>query len=374
MTWDIKVSQSWNNPDYSFIDLTPEQNITIILLYVGNDTSTVEVAIEDTQGCTNASLSPLSPGPFPLFSINPGGILLAANFTDPNRILYVKPGRGDPSDVDAFMEPTPLMAGSRLFAVLGITQRKIFSQTGSDLLGFTTPLRTITLNFVLLIQTDPQPRNGMDIAMLRLIPRTDLGFTSLLPSRVVEDFTNASILGGLAQLGGFWTTANGAFAMFFGANLLYFLLSIVSSSSQVQMKRRIYVCTSLTERKPLSALGIVHVFQRLALIRNWNEDFPALRTEPEGGRPGSDSAGIVAFICERLVDLDEPEPNVKPRDLEAGDNSATVRPVMPMEENNQGEADCPSETERMVQDRSEVSESLVSGPTGEVDDVDISTG
>ncbi|KAJ7750966.1 hypothetical protein DFH07DRAFT_543014 [Mycena maculata] len=103
---------------------------------------------------------------------------------------------------------------------------RIFSQTGLDLLGFITPLRTITLNSVLLTQTDPQPRNGTDIAMLRLIPRTDWGFTwPVPPSRVVEDFSNASMLGGLAQLGGFWTTTNGAFAMFFGANLLYFLFS-----------------------------------------------------------------------------------------------------------------------------------------------------
>ncbi|KAJ7208617.1 hypothetical protein GGX14DRAFT_566833 [Mycena pura] len=51
--------------------------------------------------------------------------------------------------------------------------------------------------------------------------------------------------------------------------------------------------------RPLSALGVVHLFQRRSLSRQWNEDFPALRTE--GGLPGSESAGIVAFIRERLV-------------------------------------------------------------------------
>lgn len=45
------------------------------------------------------------------------------------------------------------------------------------------------------------------------------------------------------------------------------------------------------------------MFQRRRLVRQWHEDFPAIHTE--GGLPGSESAGIVVFICERLVDLEE---------------------------------------------------------------------
>ncbi|KAF8172586.1 hypothetical protein K438DRAFT_1772628 [Mycena galopus ATCC 62051] len=55
--------------------------------------------------------------------------------------------------------------------------------------------------------------------------------------------------------------------------------------------------------RPLSALGVVHLFQRHALVRTWHEDFPAIYTE--GGLPGSENAGIVAFIRERLVNVDE---------------------------------------------------------------------
>jgi hypothetical protein len=54
-------------------------------------------------------------------------------------------------------------------------------------------------------------------------------------------------------------------------------------------------------RRPLSALELVHILQRRRLVRQWHEDFPAIHTE--GGLPGSESAGIVAFIRERLVDL-----------------------------------------------------------------------
>jgi hypothetical protein len=75
--------------------------------------------------------------------------------------------------------------------------------------------------------------------------------------------------------------------------------------------------TPIPARRPLSALGIVHIFQRRSLIRQWHEDFPTLHSE--GGLPGSESAGIVAFIRERLVDVgDDPRSNHEsPNDLEA---------------------------------------------------------
>jgi hypothetical protein len=61
----------------------------------------------------------------------------------------------------------------------------------------------------------------------------------------------------------------------------------------------------------------VHIFQRRSLVSQWNEDFPTLHSE--GGLPGSESAGIVAFIRERLVDVgDDPKSNHEsPNDLEA---------------------------------------------------------
>ncbi|KAF8144295.1 hypothetical protein K438DRAFT_1782944 [Mycena galopus ATCC 62051] len=88
---------------------------------------------------------------------------------------------------------------------------------------------------------------------------------------------------------------NGAFALFFGANVIYFLFG----------------------RRPLSALGIVHMFQREALVRQWNGDFPAIHTE--GGLPGSERAGIVAFIRERLVDLGE-----RPINSECDDDDSDI--------------------------------------------------
>ncbi|KAJ6553023.1 hypothetical protein B0H19DRAFT_1072508 [Mycena capillaripes] len=98
----------------------------------------------------------------------------------------------------------------------------------------------------------------------------------------------------MATFGGFWTFLNGAFALFFGANVLYFICGW----------------------RPLSALEVVHIFQRHRLIRQGHEDFPAIHTE--GGLPGSESPGIVAFIRERLVDLgDEPRATKDQSDIEA---------------------------------------------------------
>ncbi|KAJ7211945.1 hypothetical protein C8J57DRAFT_1256494 [Mycena rebaudengoi] len=96
----------------------------------------------------------------------------------------------------------------------------------------------------------------------------------------------------IAGLGGFWAFVNGTFVVVFGANIIYFLF----------------------RSRPLSALGLVHIFQCRTLERNWQTDFSAIHTE--GGQPGTENAGIVAFIRERLVDLDEDEL----RDAEAAED------------------------------------------------------
>ncbi|KAJ7105644.1 hypothetical protein C8R44DRAFT_745795 [Mycena epipterygia] len=327
MIRDIKASQSWDNAGSHFDN---SQNITIILLYVGNAPDQtpgyVDVDIGSAQGCPNTNISFSAATLMVTVGSPPGGIIVAANFTDPWGILYVKPGQGNPSDVDVYTEPVPLIAGARISVILTNTQRMIFSNSAVDILGFvTTP--------------DPSARNYTDTAVLRLRPRTDLGY----PTRSVEDFTDSSVLAGFATLGGFWTFTNGVFAMFFGANLLYFLF----------------------RRRPLSALGIVHIFQRRALMRKWNEDFPALYTE--GGRPGSESAGIVAFIRERLVDLEEKE--AKAMDPEApSDAAGTEQPGVIVEGDNQYESgrDSPSENDQ-IRGPSALSDSRVSDSAGEGD-------
>ncbi|KAJ7590298.1 hypothetical protein C8J56DRAFT_1048462 [Mycena floridula] len=207
-------------------------------------------------------------------------------------LFYVQLGQGDLSDVRDYSETIPAMQGSHLSSILVPTVRQIFSKTALDLMGFTKMDTKFLVAFenidhieyhVSGLPTDPFPPNsGADILSLHL--GVSLSLKVMGPVRFVQDYNDASVLTGLATFGGFWTFFNGAFAMFFGANLLYFIF----------------------RRRSLSALGIVHIFQRRALTQRWNEDFPTLHTED--GQPGSESAGIVAFLRQRLVDLDEEEP------------------------------------------------------------------
>ncbi|KAJ7630021.1 hypothetical protein DFH06DRAFT_1480114 [Mycena polygramma] len=294
----IKVATPWNiyssdSIDGPLVGLFTE-NIVMLFIYVNNlnPLATANVTVARSMGNLGA-VTQLCGNLIPIgIPVSPQGPTeVASNFPDSGGggILYVKPGQGDPSDTDSYAEVIPLMAGSRLSAILSRTERDLFSNNAQDIFGITTPYRSIMLTPVLLMQADPFPPAalGPNSSSLRLRMRDDV----LYSHQTVRDFTDSSVLNGLATAGGFWTFVNGAFAMVFGANILYFLF----------------------RRRPLSALGIVHVFQRRKLNRNWNEDFPALYTE--GGLPRSRSAGILAFLRKRLVDLDDKDNG--PADLES---------------------------------------------------------
>ncbi|KAK6977152.1 hypothetical protein R3P38DRAFT_3377665 [Favolaschia claudopus] len=142
-------------------------------------------------------------------------------------------------------------------------------------LGIRSAVSTIFSAQISSLQTVFSNSSKGDLATLTLYQ------TSPDALRLHQDTVDVTFLTGMSTFGGFWTFLNGVFALFFGAHVLYFMFG----------------------RKPLSALGILHIFQRGALVRRWYDDFPAIQTE--GGLPGSQSAGIVAFIRERLVDLEE---------------------------------------------------------------------
>ncbi|KAJ6544379.1 hypothetical protein B0H19DRAFT_1309812 [Mycena capillaripes] len=287
-TRGLKLSNSWyDDPGLPYLGSRSQDNIVIPLVRnCGPLDITISMTIEnETQRCVISS--GFAECPFPWGKVPADGLLLSANFSaeDMWGILYVKAGEGSPSDVDAYSEPIPLAAGSHLAAILHRTERQIFSNAPLDLLGITTPMRKVILRPMLLLQEDRMPPNsGSDTVSLRLRPRGDISASAV--TEIVQDYADASFLNGFASFGGLWTFLNGAFSMLFGAEIVYFLF----------------------RGRPLSALGLVHFFQRRALMRRWHEDFPALRTE--GGQPGSEAAGIVAFIRERFVDVDDERPKV----------------------------------------------------------------
>ncbi|KAJ7173632.1 hypothetical protein C8R46DRAFT_1255974 [Mycena filopes] len=193
------------------------------------------------------------------------------------------------------VEPIIMVPGSRLFGRLTWSQRETLSRL---VLGLPTGLKPMYIPQINGLQTYP-PINAADTS-IGINTATLLLYQPYTHAiKLQQDTTDTTPLSGLATFGGFWTFVNGAFALLFGANVVYFALG----------------------RRPLSALGLIHVFQRNTLVRRWNTDFPALRTE--GGRPGSEGAGIVAFIRERLVDVGD-DPHVAHGDLEASRDNLAV--------------------------------------------------
>ncbi|KAJ7634971.1 hypothetical protein FB45DRAFT_1056923 [Roridomyces roridus] len=170
----------------------------------------------------------------------------------------------------------PLLSGSRLFGTVTWTRRQVQALKWGWVAMRWKTLYTPTVSAV---QQD-----------LHAVVGSNTNLTSLTlwnpysgATRAVQESQDASPVSGLSTFGGFWTFVDGVFVLVFGANIIYFLLG----------------------RRPLSALGLIHIFQRRALIRRWHADFPALRTE--GGMPGTRAAGIVAFVRERLIDVGEYE-------------------------------------------------------------------
>ncbi|KAJ7629295.1 hypothetical protein B0H17DRAFT_1150677 [Mycena rosella] len=138
------------------------------------------------------------------------------------------------------------------------------------------------------LQPDPNSSDdtaGLSVARLTLLQ--DITY----PTTYTQESVDTSAPNGVATFGGLWTFLTCAFG-----------------------------------RRPLSALGVVHVFQRRTLVRHWHDEFSVIHSE--GGLPGSESAGIVAFTRQRLVDLredprsvqrkDDPEAQTLPRPWQGG--------------------------------------------------------
>ncbi|KAJ7743005.1 hypothetical protein DFH07DRAFT_979737 [Mycena maculata] len=182
--------------------------------------------------------------------------------------------------------PTMLFPSSDLVGFLTWTERRLLLTDGVGLVSpIPDPLTRDAQSYVSTFIPEvtglqPYPSQGMTPGVSKL---TLILYGGQAVTKILQDTVADSALSGIATVGGFWTFVNGAFAVIFGANIVYFAFG----------------------HRPLSALGVIHIFQRRSLIRRWHEDFPALNSE--GGRPGSESAGIVAFIRERLINTEDPQ-------------------------------------------------------------------
>ncbi|KAF7350853.1 Short-chain dehydrogenase/reductase family protein [Mycena sanguinolenta] len=182
-------------------------------------------------------------------------------------------------------DSVPVVPGSHLFGRLTWTQRETLSRS---VLGVPTSSKPVFAAEITGLQPYPSDSsaatNEATLVLFHPYPYA---------IKLQQDSSDITPLSGLSTFGGFWTFVEGAFVLLFGANVMYFALG----------------------RRPLSALGLIHIFQRRTLVRQWHTDFPSLRTE--GGQPGSESAGIVAFIRERLIDIDQGPEMDAANDIEA---------------------------------------------------------
>ncbi|KAJ7635448.1 hypothetical protein DFH06DRAFT_1479115 [Mycena polygramma] len=299
-------SRMWSDPELDLL----EGNATIIYSFAVNSNRTIRANVtayigpvavvcpwDDRpvstdfvgEGQVHDHIMAVAECPWPWIFIDNITFTLTFAPGDRESIVHVIPGQGNLNDLATFTDPIPILPGSHLFAYLTWTRRRIITTSSSLLLGPFTPFRTVMNMELNALQNVNNVNNpGPLSSRLLLVPR------DIWPTKFLQDGA-ATPLDGISTVGGIWTFINGVFLLFFGANFMYFAFG----------------------RRPLSALGIAHLFQRRRLTRQWHEDFPALQTE--GGQPGSESAGIVAFIRERLVDIegaDEKQTVTDAEDLE----------------------------------------------------------
>ncbi|KAF8895219.1 hypothetical protein BD779DRAFT_1498193 [Infundibulicybe gibba] len=180
-------------------------------------------------------------------------------------------------DVVKNTEPIPLHPGSHILVSARRELRQQFSNLALSALGLFGSPRTFWVTKVTSILPDFSPLIPRDnnTATLRIYLQNDMRDWV-----VVEDYREKAIWDGFASVGGFWTFFDGLFAIVFGSGLMLVVFGA----------------------KPIGFFGIVHQFQKKRLRHAWNVDFPKIKTE--GGTPGTEEAGLVAFLRERLIDID----------------------------------------------------------------------
>ncbi|KAJ6509795.1 hypothetical protein DFH09DRAFT_1198659 [Mycena vulgaris] len=250
------------DPDFEFVDLIENIRVSGYVLPGQGEGDKFNCGIETQATTVKCS------GPWPNYT----EISISVTFESWLVGVYVRVAQDTALSTLDLGEPTLLVPGSHLSGLLLWRKREIITGPSWGLRAYKSVLIGKLTSFQPNSFADASMSNVSTLNLLQPSPK-------LIP--LIQDTVDPSVLSGIATFGGFWTFVNGAFALFFGANVVYFVFG----------------------RRPLSALGLVHVFQRRGLVRRWHEDFPAIHTE--GGAPGSESAGIVAFIRERLVDLGE---------------------------------------------------------------------
>ncbi|KAK7057870.1 short-chain dehydrogenase/reductase family protein [Favolaschia claudopus] len=267
-----------------------------------------------SAGCGPPSSSSSTNGTWSQFNSIDLSIDFNSTSANQSTVVYVYVGEGDLTKSLPFIEPIVVVPGSHILVSLTLALRTFVSNSPLYFVHFSTPKPT-AMNEISMVQPDPSPpSSGINSTTLRIIRVRPTGpFSQTPPIKLLSESRDPSALDGLSSAGGFWTFVNGAFTILFGANIAYFFLG----------------------SRPLSAQGLLHIFQKKDLERKWHEDFPALRTE--GGQPGSKEAGVVAFLRERMVDVgdsDVPDKEQLPLSRRDSRDHAEDEPLVELHSNS----------------------------------------
>ncbi|KAJ6543065.1 hypothetical protein B0H19DRAFT_1077083 [Mycena capillaripes] len=132
--------------------------------------------------------------------------------------LSQAPGNLSPEWKEAISDwpAVPLVPGSSLFGLLTWTRRDVISKS---VVWGPSPRTTVFTADV----TGLQPTIatvGSGVATLKLFQQRQYA------TRILQDTLDSTALSGIATFGGFWTFLNGAFALCFGANVIYFMFDL----------------------------------------------------------------------------------------------------------------------------------------------------
>ncbi|KAF5315339.1 hypothetical protein D9619_007482 [Psilocybe cf. subviscida] len=111
-----------------------------------------------------------------------------------------------------------------------------------------------------------------DVSTLRLFLQDNWSET-----RIIQDYRENSVIVGLANVGGLWTTFSGIFAIFFGASMLHILYG----------------------NKPLSVFGLAHTFNYQSMKEQILRQYPNILKEHQEGP----HRGMLALLRDHLIDL-----------------------------------------------------------------------
>jgi hypothetical protein len=171
----------------------------------------------------------ISTGPYPWRFIEKMTISMASDSSG----LYIWPLQGDLSldtlRVLLSSPPIPLLPGLPLVGMLYWTKRELavgpvwglstvgaFGMSPNAYSDCTKPSIPIFTAEVAPLLSAPSNASSPNVTTLMLLQR----FT--YATKFVQDVVDATALSGVATFGGFWTFLNGTFALFFGANVIYF--------------------------------------------------------------------------------------------------------------------------------------------------------